>query len=239
VLRRFAIALSLVAAFACRHSPSTGRHDGAIQTNDGETRTTADGNPQDGNLPVADGISQDAVRTDAVRDPIGLDEAGPEGAAAEVGRDSTPADSSLASFCTGDGSRLATNGYDTGPAIRTYTTAMDCCDGITIEIITATFSSLLYVSWLVPATGDSLPVDIDLSGPSSIRSFHVAAECQSRDTNCQEVYTSGFVGRLRMSRADGAAGYDASLCVHVEESADSPHATLHSFDLYLPHLVIQ
>jgi hypothetical protein len=37
-----------------------------------------------------------------------------------------------------------------------------------------------------------------------------------------------------MWRGDGGYGYETSLCVHVEESVNSPHSELHSFDRCVP-----
>jgi hypothetical protein len=148
-------------------------------------------------------------------------------------------DAGLASFCTGNVARLATNGHVTGPAIRPTTLAMDCCEGFELEIITATFLYGIYVRWIVPASAGGFPLDIDLSAPSSLRSFDVRTDCDSTRGNCSDVYDSGFVGRLQLSRTDGGYGYDGSLCVHAEEPADSPHPHLHSFDLYVPRMAFR
>jgi hypothetical protein len=189
-------------------------------------------------LATSDGSSPDAARADSPRDAASPDELIRKDAAMEAGQDGSSGGDSLASFCTGDLPRLATNGYPVGPAIRTYVTATDCCDRITIELITATFTNLLYVSWSVPPTEGSLPADIDLGSAPDRWGFHVSTSCQSGGSSCTEVYDSGFLGRLQVSLVDGGPGYDVKLCVHVEESPGAPHATLHSFDLYLPRLTI-
>jgi hypothetical protein len=150
----------------------------------------------------------------------------------------SPIDSGLAAFCTGNLGRLATNGNAGAPAIHAASLAMDCCDGVELELDTATFMDSIYVSWVLPAGSGALPLDFDLSGPSRLRSFEVATKCDYLHSNCSDSYSSGFVGQLRLFRGDGGAAYEASLCVHVEQPTDSPHAFLHSFDLYVPRIAI-
>jgi hypothetical protein len=199
-----------------------------------DTPTTNDGSSKDA---AGDPSPWDAAR-DSVADGNTPDETIMKDAAGDPRPDGTATGDALAAFCTGNLVRLATNGNPTGPAIRSFTIPMDCCDGVGIEIDTATFVHALYVSWLVPA-GNNLPLDEDLSAPSSIQSFHVSTDCTGTDRDCKDTYSSGFVGRLQMWRGDGGYGYQASLCVHVEESADSPHSQLHSFDLYVPEFKIR
>jgi hypothetical protein len=116
---------------------------------------------------------------------------------------------------------------------------MDCCAGFELEIITATFLYGIYVRWIVPSSAGDFPLDVDLSAPTRLRSFHVLTNCDSTRASCSDVYQSNFVGRLQVSYSDGEYGYDASLCVHVEEPADSPHPYLHAFDLYVPHIAFR
>ena len=49
-------------------------------------------------------------------------------------------------------------------------------------------------------------------------------------------YTTGLLGSLAVSY--GKRGlYDMSICLHVEESASSPHPVVHSLDLFATHIV--
>jgi hypothetical protein len=188
----------------------------------------------------ADGPARDATPREGAAEVPSTDTAGLSDAARvmEVGRDSAPMSDALAAFCTGHLPRMATNGNSAGPAIRTYIDPISCCDVITFEFITATFLSPIFVSWTMPA-GDPPSVDIDLSAPTRNVSVKVATECTSRTATCPDVYTSGFKGRLQVSLLDGGLGYDVNLCLHAEEPADSPHTSLHSFDLYLPHEIVR
>jgi hypothetical protein len=63
--------------------------------------------------------------------------------------------------------------------------------------------------------------------------------CDPKDTGCTNLgdgYNSGFTGVLAI--APTSDGFDTSLCLHVEESAGSPHTIVHSLDLYAPHVQV-
>lgn len=216
-----------------------GTSDSALDLHPRDAGTTdandANGDSVDGILDAADPVEA------APKDATGLDLAADVSGMAKDARPDVPAvDTGLAAFCTGDLARLSTNGNNTGPAIHPSILAMDCCEGFELEIITATFTYGIYVSWAVPARAGALPLDVDLSDPSRLQWFEVATRCDSTRANCADSYRSGFVGRLQLSRVvDGGYAYEASLCVHVEETAANPRSSLHSFDLYVPRIVIR
>jgi hypothetical protein len=158
-------------------------------------------------------------------------------AASEAGRDGvgSSVDGALAAFCAGDVTRSAVNGMSGAPVVRASSIIMDCCDGIGLELNSATFASAIYVKIIIPARGSFPPADVDLANLPDGSRVSVATECDSAGSSCKETYTSGFSGRLQMARMDGSYGVDLNLCLHVEDS-DGSHKLLRSFDLYIPHV---
>jgi hypothetical protein len=183
----------------------------------------SDGNTRDS------GLEANPTETAAAKD-----------AASEAGRDSvgSSVDGALAAFCTGDLTRSVVNGLSGAPAVKASSIPMDCCDGIGLELNSATFASAIYVKILIPATGSFPPAEVDLASLPKDTRVSVATGCDSAGSSCKDSYSSGFIGRLQMAWLDGGYGLDVSLCLHVEDT-DGSHTSLRNFDLYIPHVVVK
>jgi hypothetical protein len=176
----------------------------------------------------------------AVRDLGPVETAGAKDVAVESARDSAGTFGDLglaAAICTGNSVRSVVNGATGAPAVRATPIAMGCCDGIELQLVSATFVSEIYVSVLIPATGNPLPTEVDLTNLPKDWRFLVSTDCDSTGSSCKEEYSSGYIGTLQLARMDGGHGIDLSLCMHVED-VDGTHSKLRTLDLYIPHATV-
>lgn len=145
-------------------------------------------------------------------------------------------DSVGASFCTGDLSHMVVNGIESHPAVTARTIALDCCDAGELALNTATFVYPIVVAWRAQVGATSqFPATVDLASLPTGWSIQVIAGCQSSMSSCNpppDRYTAGLEGVLQVSRA--SPGYNAGLCLHVQEPTASPHPIVHTLDLYVP-----
>jgi len=213
-------------------------------TSDASTRDSLTGDV----VALLDSLSRDvAVDTgapDAVPGDVNLpdypDVARAEVSSPEVASDALFAsiDGPLAAFCAGDTPHMVVNGIDSHPGVSGRIIPYDCCDGGEFKVVTATFVDLIIVSWQAQvgaASGN--PATIDLSNPPKGWNVRVISGCDTATASCYpppDGYTTGLQGVLQVSR--GTSGYDMSLCLHVQESADTPHPIVHTLDLYAPHI---
>ena len=184
----------------------------------------------------ADGVLPDVVS----RDVASPDVASPEVPAGDAAGDAlfSSIDGPLAAFCSGDTPHMVVNGIDSHPAVSGSMIPYDCCDGGEFKVVTATFVDLIIVSWQAQAGATSrYPATIDLANPPKGWNVRIVIGCDTATASCYpppDGYTSGLQGALQVTISGGH--YDMSLCLHVEEPADSPHPIVHTLDLYAPHV---
>jgi hypothetical protein len=173
--------------------------------------------------------SSDAPVADlAVPDTLVATPKGPE-----AGRDAT-GDSGLASFCTGGASRMVLNGEQSSPAVTARVIPLDCCQGAEFQITAPTFYQPITIWWQAQSMTYKT---IDLASLPAGWQVSVATGCEST-MSCEtprDAYASGLLGSLAIM--PGKRGtYDMSICVHLEEHPDAPHADIHTLDFYAPHI---
>jgi hypothetical protein len=206
---------------------------------------TSDGGARD--MVVADGsardVAADLASTDAVsRDVASPDVGAPDGASPDAAGDAIflSIDGPLAAFCTGDYPRMVVNGIESNPVARGRVLPLSCCAAGEIQVNTATFLHTIVVAWRAEAGPTStVPATIDLANPPTGWSVRVVVGCESSMSSCNpqpDGYTTGLEGVLQVSRS--GSGWDMSLCLHVQEPADSPHPIVHTLDLYVQHVTL-
>lgn len=193
-----------------------------------------------------DGIVSDVtVAGDTSARDVAADRASPDVALRDVAsRDASgdaifsSIDGPLAAFCTGDYPHMVVNGIESNPVARGRMLPLSCCDAGEIQLVTATFLYPIVVSWRAEAGPSGvLPATIDLANPPTGWTVRVIVGCESTLSTCNPVpdsYTAGLQGVLHVAR--GSSRYDMSVCLHVQEPADSPHPIVHTLDLYAPHV---
>lgn len=189
---------------------------------------------------VPDVVSADVVLSDIVSpDAVSPDVASPDAVLREVAPDVagdaifSSIDGPLAAFCSGDFPRMVVNGIESHPAVTGRMIPFSCCLAGEFVVVTQTFVYPIVVMW----RNLGLPSTSDLANLPSGRTVQVSVGCDPISASCNpapDSYTSGLQGVLQVSR--GTSGYDMSLCLHVEEPANSPHPIVHTLDLYAPHI---
>ncbi len=156
---------------------------------------------------------------------------------ADAARDTTSSSVDMSTFCTGGASKMVVNGISSTPTVTGKVVPYDCCQGAEFDVVTATFDQPIVVTWKATAGAFAGYSTIDLANPPTGWSLAVLAGCASA-SGCAtpaDSYTSGLGGKL--SVMDGKSSlYDMSVCLHVEESTSSPHAVIHSLDLFATHV---
>jgi hypothetical protein len=214
-----------------------------------------EGGPRD--LPAFDSVMPgDQAGRDHASESQVADAAAVDGAVdipPEAARDVLPfaVDGPLASFCSGDSARMVVNGIESRPVVSGLYYLLSCCSAGAFTVATATFIEPIAVAWQDwGMTRTTKPVTFDLANLPTGFVVRVAAgcdpkntlctlPCDPKDTGCTNLgdgYNSGFTGVLAI--APTSDGFDTSLCLHVEESAGSPHTIVHSLDLYAPHVQV-
>jgi hypothetical protein len=173
-------------------------------------------------------VAVDAVVPDVVSSDVGLT------GSPDVVRPDGP----LAAFCSGDFPHMVVNGIDSHPGVTGRIIPYDCCDGGEFVVTTATFVDLITVSWQSQVGAASgYPATIDLANPPKGWNVRIVIGCDTATSSCYpppDGYTTGLQGVLQVTNNSGH--FDMSLCLHVEEPADSPHPIVHTLDLYAPHV---
>jgi hypothetical protein len=153
-------------------------------------------------------------------------------------RDTTAVAPDMASFCTGGASRMVLNGVSSTPAVTGHVLALDCCDGGEFDVSTPSLPQTIVVRWQAQEGSFSGFKTIDLANPPSGWGVHVGTTCPASSSGCvdpADSYTTGLTGSLVLAMGKSAR-YDMSLCLHVEESASSPHPLIHTLDLFATHI---
>jgi hypothetical protein len=152
-----------------------------------------------------------------------------------------PIDGALASFCSGDSPKMVLNGEAQTPTVTGRVLGLDCCDGAEIVITGSSIGHTLFVEWRVQVGPTrNFPATIDLANPPSGWAVRMTVGCDTSTIVCYpapDSYASGLEGALQVTVATPFSAFDTSLCLHVAEPADSPHALVHTLDLYAPHVV--
>jgi hypothetical protein len=162
----------------------------------------------------------------------------PDSGVPDSAHDATSPSADLGSFCTGGASRMVVNGVSSTPSVTGHVLPLDCCEGGEFQISTATFDLPIVVAWQAQAGSFTGFKTIDLANPPSGWSVRVNVGCTSMSSDCLEPmdsYLTGLVGSLAISLGKRSM-YEMSLCLHVEESADSLHPLLHTLDLFATHI---
>jgi hypothetical protein len=192
-----------------------------------------------------------AVFSDASSRDFGSEPASPEtgspdvattvdlAGAPEVSREVPPfvVDGALASYCSGDLAHMIVNGIESYPVVTGTMIPLDCCDAGLFSVTTQSFAEPITFRWQRYSGIFQYPASVDLANPGSGWSLRLVAGCDPVLSSCTgsgDAYTTGLEGLLGIARS--GSQLDMSLCLHVEESAASPHPIIHTLDLYAPHV---
>ncbi len=140
----------------------------------------------------------------------------------------------LTTFCTGGAARMMVNGVDATPTVKGKVVPYDCCRGGQFELTSASLAQPISVWWQAQTSAFSGVSKVDLAKPPTGWTVAVETGCSSL-ASCSDSYTSGLTGSLAISIGKSAM-YDMSLCLHVQETVDSPRPTLHALDLFVPRV---
>jgi hypothetical protein len=194
-------------------------------------------------LPLITDLGGDSAVRDQAAEPQPADVGSPDAAgdvSPEAAREVQPyvVDGALATFCSGDLPHMVVNGIESYPVVTGRMLPLDCCDAGLFTVTTDTFAEQITFRWQRFSTSFQYPASVDLSNPGTDWSLRLVAGCDPVLSSCTgpgDAYTTGLEGLLDI--AQGGSQIDMSLCLHVVEPAGSSHPSIHTLDLYAPHVL--
>jgi hypothetical protein len=149
----------------------------------------------------------------------------------------------LAGFCGDPNSARADfNGIiAASPAVMATFLPLNCCEAGELLFVSQQLPQLLAVDWRHQVgQGPSPPTMLDLANLPMGWDVLLYVGCSPMtQPGCvpSDSYSTGFSGSLSVSVT--ATGYQASLCLTVDEPAGMPHTVLHSARLWTPPITTQ
>lgn len=143
----------------------------------------------------------------------------------------------MSPFCGASNSaRINLNGMlATSPAVSGSAIPFNCCDGAEFGVISMQIATPIVFAWRHQVgQAPNLPVTLDLGSLPAGWSVLLESGCVTTQSNCKPTdrYDSGFTGTLTIAGHPG--GYEMSTCLHVAETANSPHPVIHTLDFFSP-----
>jgi hypothetical protein len=143
-------------------------------------------------------------------------------------------------FCSGDKPRMIINGAEvsvqsaTGKAV-----ILNCCDSGELNVATSAYQALFSLLWRTPAGQPA--GSVNLANPPNSFSVELDLGCDPATAPCntgaaEEHFSAGFAGTINYISGPAPT---ASYCVSVAEQPNSPHALIHSLQLYAPNVPTQ